>query len=54
MKEKCKCGTVVNISIQEGNNPGCAERENVYCPTCNELLHTGVYNDATVRVTKIK
>ncbi len=53
MEIECKCGTVVHVSIHEGSNPGCAEREDVYCPDCNELLHTGVYNDATVYVKKV-
>ena len=45
---KCECGANVKIMISEGSNPGCKEREDVYCPQCHILLHSGVYNDARV------
>lgn len=48
---KCECGVTVGYSIREGNNPGCKERENINCPNCNALLHSGVYNDAWVSVS---
>lgn len=54
MKLECKCGAVVEALIREGNNPGCKEREFIYCPTCGVLLYSGVYNDADVYVTIVK
>jgi hypothetical protein len=50
---KCECGETVRFSIREGNNPGCKEREDIHCPNCNALLHSGVYNDAFVSIDVI-
>jgi hypothetical protein len=50
----CECGTELEVQISEGNNPGCAEREDVNCPNCNRLLHSMVYNDARVSIRVIK
>jgi hypothetical protein len=49
----CNCGALVEYSISEGSNPGCKERENINCPKCGALLHSGVYNDAFVSVSII-
>ncbi len=49
----CECGTKVEYSISEGSNPGCKEREYVYCPKCHRLLDSGVYNDASVHVDTV-
>ena len=54
MKLICDCGTELDVQIIEGNNPGCAEREEVNCPNCQKLLHSMVYNDARVSISVIK
>ena len=54
MNLKCDCGTELEVQINEGNNPGCKEREEVNCPNCNKLLHSMVYNDARVYIRIIK
>lgn len=50
MTQQCECGSTVEYTIREGNNPGCKEREDIHCPDCGKLLHSAVYNDATVYV----